>query len=85
MVEHEPQAEPERSGRRHERPADWGWNGEWGVWARVAGWVSVGLLILLNFTWHYNEVGSIWLWGIAALLVLLLIRDWYRRKNAWRS
>jgi MYXO-CTERM domain-containing protein len=85
VADHDPHSEQDQSGRRHERPADWGWHGEWGVWARVGGWLCVGLLILLNFTWHYNRVGSAWLWGIAALLVLLLIRDWYRRRNAWRS
>ena len=27
---------------RHERPEDWGWNGSWGKWARIGGWISVG-------------------------------------------
>lgn len=86
MVDHdERQAEDETPGRRHERPEDWGWHAEWGRWARAAGWVSAGLLILLNFTWRYDRVASIWLNGLAALLVLLLLRDYYRRKNAWRE
>jgi hypothetical protein len=86
VVEHRaPQDEHQEPGHRHERPEDWGWHGEFGRWARVAGWLCVALIILLNFTWHYSRVESIWLDGIAALLVVLLIRDWYRRKNAWRS
>jgi len=86
VVEHdEPQAGHEAHGRRHERPEDWGWHGEFGRWARVAGWLSAGLLVLLNFTNRYTRTESVWLFGIAALLVLLLIRDWYRRKNAWRG
>ena len=85
MVDHDPHAELEESGRRHERPEDWGWHSEWGRWARFGGWFCVVLLILLNFTWHYGRMASVWLWGTAALLVLLLIRDWYRRKNAWRG
>src|SRR5207244_10380936 len=28
----------EAPGHRHERPEDWGWHGEFGRWARVAGW-----------------------------------------------
>jgi hypothetical protein len=72
-------------GHRHERPEDWGWHGEFGRWARVAGWLSAALLVVLNFTNHYNLSGAIWLDGTAALLVLLLIRDWYRRRNAWRG
>ena len=30
---------------RHERPEDWGWNGSWGKWARIGGWVSVVVLL----------------------------------------
>jgi hypothetical protein len=86
VVEHEqPQAGHESHARRHERPEDWGWHGQFGRWARVAGWLCAALLVLLNFTNRYGRSASIWLFGIAALLVLLLIRDWYRRKNAWRE
>ena len=35
---------------RHERPEDWGWNGAWGKWARIGGWISVIVLLLLNVT-----------------------------------
>jgi hypothetical protein len=78
-------AEDGTPGHRHERPEDWGWHGGWGRWARVGGWLCVALLIGLNFTTRYNRVESVWLYGVAALLVALLIRDWYRRKNAWRE
>lgn len=73
------------SGRRHERPEDWGWHGEFGRWARVGGWLCVGLLILLNFTVRYSRTETIWLFGFAGLLALLLVADWHRRKNAWRA
>ena len=78
-------ADEETPGRRHERPEDWGWHGEFGRWARVAGWLCVGLLVLLNFTARYSRTESIWLYGFAGLLVVLLVADWRRRRNAWRS
>jgi hypothetical protein len=78
-------AEHDTSGRRHEQPDDWGWHGEFGKWARVGGWLSAALLVLLNFTTRYSRVEMIWLDGFAVLLVLMLVLDWRRRKNAWRS
>jgi Protein of unknown function (DUF2631) len=70
---------------RHERPEDWGWHGSFGKWARIAGWVTAILLLLLDLTWHYNDAQAPWLYGSVAVIVLLLIRDRYRRKNAWRD
>jgi Protein of unknown function (DUF2631) len=78
-------ADEETPGRRHERPEDWGWHGEFGRWARVGGWLSTALLILLNFTSRYSRTEMIWVDGFAALLVLMLLLDWRRRKNAWRA
>ena len=85
MAEHDPHAQPQEQARRHERPEDWGWHGEFGRWTRVAGWLSVALLVGLNFTTHYSRVESVWLLGIAGVMVLMLVLDWYRRKNAWRA
>ena len=78
-------SEPTGTRHRHERPEDWGWHGAFGKWSRIGAWVSVILLIALNFTWHYNQSADPWLFGTAAALVLILIRDRYRRKNAWRD
>jgi hypothetical protein len=77
-------AAPEQP-HRHEQPEDWGWHGSWGKGARVAGWVSVIILCLVNVTTYYNTAQAPWLYGIAAILALILIRDRYRRKNAWRE
>jgi Protein of unknown function (DUF2631) len=86
VADHEPHVtDDEAPAHRHERPEDWGWHGEFGRWARVAGWLCAALLVVLNLTTHYNESGGIWLDVLAGLLVLLLIRDWYRRRNAWRE
>lgn len=89
MAEHVDQhsevTDPSETPIRHERPEDWGWHAEWGRWARVAGWISVVLLLAINFTWHYNNSADPWMYGLAALLVLMLVRDRFRRKNAWRD
>jgi uncharacterized protein DUF2631 len=71
--------------RRHEQPGDWGWHGSWGKWSRIGAWISAISLIAINFTWHYNQSADPWLYGSAALLILILLRDRYRRKNAWRD
>jgi hypothetical protein len=72
-------------GHRHERPEDWGWHGSFGRSARVAGWISVVIICLLNVTTYYNTAQGPWIYGIGAAIVLILIRDRYRRKNAWRE
>jgi hypothetical protein len=89
MAEHVDQhagvTDPSETPVRHERPEDWGWHGAFGVWARVGGWISVGALCLMNVTTYYNTAQAPWIYGIAGLLVLILVRDRFRRKNAWRE
>ena len=82
-----PTEEPDRHDQphRHEQPADWGWHGSWGKWARIGGWASVIILCLLNVTTYYNTAQAPWLYGVVVVIVLLLVRDRYRRKNAWRE
>ena len=70
---------------RHERPEDWGWHGAFGKWARIGGWASVIFLVLNNVTTFYNTAHAPWLYGTTAVLVLILVRDHFRRKNAWRQ
>ena len=73
------------STHRHEPPEDWGWHHSWGKWSRIAGWVSVVVLLLTNVTTYYNTSQAPWLYGIAGLMVLMLLWDRSRRKNAWRG
>jgi hypothetical protein len=70
---------------RHEQPGDWGWHGSWGKTARIGGWVCVVILCLINVTTYYNTAQAPWLYGTAGILALILIRDRYTRKNAWRD
>jgi uncharacterized protein DUF2631 len=68
-----------------EHPTDWGWHGEWGRAARVGGWIVVAILLLMITATHYNAQGTLFLSLVAAGLVVMLIWDRQRRKNAWRS
>ena len=69
----------------HESPEDWGWHGETGKWGRVGAWFAV--LIVLSFLIgnHEGRTEDVWLVGTAAVMVIILLWDIRRRKNAWRS
>lgn len=71
--------------RRHEQPEDWGWHGSFGKWARYGGWGAVVVILLQNVTTYYSTAQAPWLYGIAGILVFMLLRDRYRRRNAWRD
>jgi hypothetical protein len=68
-----------------EHPTDWGWHGEWGRAGRIAGWVVAAILLLMTTATHYNGMGTLWLGLIAGGMVVVLIADIQRRKNAWRQ
>ena len=70
---------------QHERPEDWGWHGETGKWGRRGGILAT--LVILSLLWgnHQGRIEDLWLVGFALVLVIILIWDWRRRKNAWRS
>ena len=69
----------------HERPEEWGWHGEMGKWGRRLAIIPILFLLAMLFGNHQGRLEDIWLIGIAAFLVLLLVVDARRRKNAWRS
>jgi len=69
----------------HERPEEWGWHGEMGKWGRRLAIIPIAFLVLMIFGNHRGKLEDIWLIGIAAFMVLLLVVDARRRKNAWRS
>ena len=68
-----------------EHPTDWGWHGEWGRAARIAGWVVAVILLLMITATHYNHQGTLFLSLVTAGLVAALLWDRHRRKNAWRG
>jgi hypothetical protein len=69
----------------HEEPADWGWHGETGKKGRIGAWIAV--LVTLSFLIgnHEGRVEDLWVLGAAAVMVIILVWDIFRRKNAWRS
>jgi hypothetical protein len=70
----------------HERPEDWGWHGETGKFGRAGAWFAI--LILLSYLVgrnHEGRVEDLWIIGIVVVMVLILLWDIRRRKNAWRS
>jgi hypothetical protein len=69
----------------HERPEEWGWHGEMGKWGRRLTIIPILFLLAMIFGNHRGKLEDIWLIGFAVLMVVLLVVDARRRKNAWRS
>jgi uncharacterized protein DUF2631 len=69
----------------HERPEDWGWHGEGGKTARITGYLMIVFLLVMLIGNHEGRVEDLWLIGFALTLLVSLIWDARRRKNAWRS
>jgi hypothetical protein len=69
----------------HERPEDWGWHGETGKVSRIAAVVMMALLLVMIFGNHEGRIEDLYLIGAALIILIALIRDHFRRKNAWRS
>ena len=69
----------------HERPEEWGWHGETGRAGRIGAWI----VVLFTFSYlignHEGRIEDIWVVGIAVGMIVILIADWRRRKNAWRA
>jgi len=69
----------------HERPEDWGWHGETGKKGRIGAVFVTLFLLALLFGNHQGKVEDLWIIGIAAVMIIILLLDWRRRRNAWRS
>jgi hypothetical protein len=69
----------------HERPEEWGWHGEMGKWGRRLTIIPILFLLAMLVGNHRGKLEDIWLIGFAVLMVVLLVVDARRRKNAWRS
>jgi hypothetical protein len=69
----------------HERPEDWGWHGETGRWGRIGGWITVFVMLTYLIGNHEGRTEDVYVVGTALVLVIILLWDRARRKNAWRS
>jgi hypothetical protein len=68
-----------------EHPTDWGWHGEWGRAAHIAGWVVAIILLLMMTATHYNDQGTLFLGITAGAIIVALLWDIRRRKYSWRQ
>jgi Protein of unknown function (DUF2631) len=74
------------AGEHLDRPEAWGWHGETGKLGRAGAWVTVVVLVLFTIgNEPFGAPGTIAALGFAALLVIVLLWDRHRRKNAWRA
>lgn len=69
----------------HEEPADWGWHGESGKAGRIGAWIAVLVTLSYLIGNHEGRVEDLWVISFAGIMVVILLLDWRRRKNAWRS
>jgi hypothetical protein len=70
---------------QHERPEEWGWHGETGKWGRFGAWIAVLFTLAYVLGNHEGRVEDLWIVGIVVVMILILVYDHFRRKNAWRS
>ncbi|SDY64512.1 Protein of unknown function [Modestobacter sp. DSM 44400] len=69
----------------HERPEDWGWHHEMGKGGRFLLVLPTIFLIAMVFGNHEGNVENIYLVGFAVGIVVIMLWDARRRKNAWRK
>ncbi|SET65814.1 DUF2631 domain-containing protein [Geodermatophilus poikilotrophus] len=69
----------------HERPEEWGWHGETGRWGRIGAVIVTLFMLSYLIGNHEGRVEDLWVVGTAAVMVLILVLDWRRRRNAWRA
>ncbi|MFD4292741.1 DUF2631 domain-containing protein [Rhodococcus sp. NPDC058532] len=61
--------------------AEWGWSGEAPRLFRFLGWFFAAFLLLYTVGNHEGRVEDLWLVGLAAGMVFLLVRDIIRRRK----
>ncbi|WP_442970422.1 DUF2631 domain-containing protein [Rhodococcus sp. MEB064] len=65
--------------------AEWGWSGEGPRTSRIAGWVTVAILLVMIIGNHSGRVEDLWLIGFAAAIAFILVRDVLRRRKPRHS
>lgn len=69
----------------HERPEEWGWHGEMGKWGRRLAIIPILFILAYLYGNHRGRIEDEYIVGVAVLMILVLIWDRFRRKNAWRT
>ena len=67
-----------------EPSVEWGWHGGFPRGMMIAGWFSVGALLIMLIGNHRGRTEDLWLIGSAVLLALALVLHTVRKRNAWR-
>jgi hypothetical protein len=86
-----PGSEPRDAGEppdyRHdhliEDPRQWGWHGEWGNGARLAGMIVAVILLLMLTATNYQFEYHLTLILLAAAVITVLLIDRGRRRHRW--
>ena len=67
-----------------EPSADWGWHGSFPKGTRIAGWFTAFAMFFMLIGNHTGHTEDVWLIGVGAGLILLLVIDQIRRRTSWR-
>jgi len=70
----------------HEEPSvAWGWHGRFPRGREIGGWITVVAFVAMAFVGnHVAETERLWLLGISALLIIVLIGTRVRQRTSWR-
>jgi hypothetical protein len=69
----------------HDEPsAEWGWHGSFPKGTRIAGWFTAFAMFIMLVGNHHGRTEDIWLIGVGAGLIVLLVIDQIRRRTSWR-
>jgi Protein of unknown function (DUF2631) len=63
--------------------AEWGWSKENHKVIQIGGLLSAGFLLLMLKGNHTGRVEDIFLIGFAALILVVVARDWWLRRRGW--
>ncbi|MFC9924938.1 DUF2631 domain-containing protein [Rhodococcus sp. NPDC127527] len=61
--------------------AAWGWSGEAPRLFRFLGWFFAAFLLVYTIGNHEGKVEDLWLVGLSAFMIFMLVRDIIRRRK----
>jgi hypothetical protein len=67
-----------------EPSVEWGWHGGFPRAMMIAGWFSVGALLLMLVGNHQGRTEDLWLVGLAVVMAIGLVLHTLRKRHAWR-
>ncbi len=64
--------------------AAWGWSKQHHKVIQIGGLLSAGFLLLMLKGNHVGRVEDFFLIGFAALILVIVARDWWLRRRGWK-